>query len=96
MDLEVLNNPSSACLSLPWKSCLVKSSIHISLIGFGGYIYEAHFECQDILMLGKSRIKWRQCPNMTIAVDWDIKHQFKETSSAACLSLWVIYLYNDV
>ena len=34
-----------------------------------GYIYEAHFECQDILMLGKCPIKWRQRPDMTIAVD---------------------------
>ena len=23
-------------------------------------------------MLGKSPIKWRQCPGMTIAVDWDV------------------------
>ena len=30
-------------------------------------------------MLGKSHIKWRQRPDMTIAVDWDVKHQFKVT-----------------
>ena len=41
----------------------------------GGYIYEAHFEWHDILMLGKSPIKWRQHPDMTTAVDWDVKHQ---------------------
>ena len=28
-------------------------------------------------MLGKSPIKWGQRPDMTIAVDWDVKHQFK-------------------
>ena len=28
-------------------------------------------------MLGKSPIKWRQRPNMTVAVDWDVKHQYK-------------------
>ena len=33
---------------------------------------EACFGCHDIPMLGKSSIKWRQCPNMTIAVDWDV------------------------
>ena len=44
-------------------------------------IYEAHFECHDILMLGESPIKWRQCPEMTIAVDWDVKHQFKQTNN---------------
>ena len=38
---------------------------------------EAHFECHDILMLGKSPTKWRQRPDMTIAVDWDVKQQFK-------------------
>ena len=29
-------------------------------------------------MLGKSPIKWRQHPDMTITVDWDVKHQFKQ------------------
>ena len=43
-------------------------------------IFEAFFGCHDILILGRSPIKWRQHPNMTIAVDWDInlKHQFKQ------------------
>ena len=31
-------------------------------------------------MLGKSLIKWRQHPDITIAVDWDVKHQFKQTN----------------
>ena len=31
-------------------------------------------------MLGKRSIKWmRQRPDVTIAVDWDVKHHFKET-----------------
>ena len=61
---------------LPRKSCLVKPSIHtlympywLSLV----LIYDAHFERHDIL--GKSHIKWRQRSDMTIAVDWDVKHQ---------------------
>ena len=33
-----------------------------------------------ILMLGKSPIKWRQHPDMTIDVDWDVKHQCKQTN----------------
>ena len=45
----------------------------------GGYIYEAHFEYRDILMLGKSPIKWRQRPDMTIAVDRDVMHEIKQT-----------------
>ena len=31
-------------------------------------------------MLGKSPMKWRQRPDMTIAVDCDVKHQFKQTN----------------
>ena len=31
-------------------------------------------------MLGKSPIKWRQRPDMTIAVEWDVKHQFKQAN----------------
>ena len=31
-------------------------------------------------MLGKSPIKRRQRPDMTIAVDWDVNHQFKQTN----------------
>ena len=44
------------------------------LVCLGSYIYEAHLDCHDILMLGKGPIKWRQGPDMTIAVDWDLKH----------------------
>ena len=29
-------------------------------------------------MLGRSPIKWKQLPHMTIAVDWDGKHQVKQ------------------
>ena len=36
------------------------------------------FECHDILLLGISPIKWRHRPDMTIAVDWDVMHQFKQ------------------
>ena len=27
----------------------------------------------------RSPIKWRQFPDITLAVDWDVKHQFKQT-----------------
>ena len=43
--------------------------------------YEAHFECHDILMLDKSPIIWRrQRPEMSIAIDWDVKHQINQTN----------------
>ena len=45
----------------------------------GGYIYESQFECHDMLILGKSTIKWRQRLVMTIAVDSDVKHQFNQS-----------------
>ena len=56
----------------------MSNNLNIYLTYLGGYIYEAHFDCHDILILGKSPIKWRQRPDMTIAVDWDVKHQLKQ------------------
>ena len=44
-------------------------------------ILKAHFGCHHVLMFGRSLIKWRQHPDMTIAVDWDVKHQLKETNN---------------
>ena len=44
-------------------------------------IFDALSGCHDILILGKSPIKCRQCPDMTIAVDWEVRHQFKQTKS---------------
>ena len=43
-------------------------------------IFQALVGCHDILILGKSPIKWRQRPDMTLAVDWDVKHQLKQTN----------------
>ena len=62
---------------------MVKSNhpcIQALLAKLGGYINEASFECHDILLLGKGPIKWRLRPDMTIAVDWDVKHQLKQTN----------------
>ena len=53
----------------------------------GGYIYEAYFECHVILILGKCLIKGRHRPDMTIAVDWDVKHHSKQTNEQTTLSL---------
>ena len=55
------------------------AQVYRSLIGLLEWLYlcEAHFECHDILMLGKSPIKWRQRPDLTIAIDWGVKHHFK-------------------
>ena len=38
-------------------------------------IIEALLGCHDVLILGKSPIKWRQRRDMTIAVDWGAKPQ---------------------
>ena len=42
-------------------------------------IFQALVGCHDIVILGKCPIKWRQCPGMTLAVDWDNNHQCKYT-----------------
>ena len=47
--------------------------------------YETHFECHDTLMLGKRPIKWRQLPDMTTAVEWDVKQQSKQTNQIRIL-----------
>ena len=47
----------------------------------GGYILSTS-GCHDILLLGKCPIKWRQQPDMTLAVDRDVKHQSKHTENA--------------
>ena len=35
--------------------------------------------CHDIAVLARRSIKWWQHPGMTIAVDWDVKHQIKQS-----------------
>ena len=42
-------------------------------------MFKALVGCHDII-LGKSPIKWRQRPVMVMAVDCDVKHQFKQTN----------------
>ena len=37
-------------------------------------IFKALVGCHDVLILGKSPIKWRQCPDMTKAANRDAKH----------------------
>ena len=37
---------------------------------------------------GKSPIKWRQRPDMTIAADRDVKHRFKQTNNGNITQDW--------
>ena len=60
-----------------WKN-VDMLSIHVSHFGLLGWLYlKAHFGCLSILMLGRSPIKCRQRPDVTIAVYCDVK--FKQT-----------------
>ena len=74
---------------LPRKCGLVKPFIDISFISLAGwlYLYEAHFECHDILMLGKSPMKLRYRPDMTISADWDVKCHFKQNKQRRVIML---------
>ena len=57
----------------------VKPSVRIIILCLSWMVMsEALVGCHDILISGKSPIKWRQRPDMTIAVDWDVKHLFKQ------------------
>ena len=76
-DSTLLTLVHRSCVSLPRKSGSIQtihSYLSLILAQLGGYIYEAHFECHYIIMLGKSPTKWKQRPDMTIAVDWDVNH----------------------
>ena len=44
--------------------------------------------CHETLILGKSPIKWRPCPDKTLAVDWDIKHQIQGLFSGEICSFF--------
>ena len=57
-------------------------------------IFEALFGCHDILILDTSPIKWRQCPDMTTAVDRDAKPQLKQTNKRK--KLLVYYTLEDI
>ena len=63
--------------SLPWKSG--SSLIIMTFALLGWFNFQAHFVCNVILMLGRSTIKWRQRPDMTIAVGLDTKQRFNQT-----------------
>ena len=56
-------------------------------------MYETHFACHDILMLGKSPIKWRQRPDMTIAVDWDARKASNQIKLSECFTLCCMDTY---
>ena len=43
---------------------------------------------KNSLMLGKSPIKWRQHPGITIAVDLDVKPQIKQLSKYSCIDIY--------
>ena len=55
-------------------------------LGWMVVIFQALVGCHDILILGKSPIKWRQRPDMTLAVDWDVKHQLKQKNKDLLLA----------
>ena len=55
----------------------VRAPDHWSLREIDGLLVRCLYD--DILILGKSPIKWRLSPDMTLAVDWDVKYQFKQT-----------------
>ena len=42
-------------------------------------MFESLSRCHNVLILGKSHLKGKQRPNMVIAVDLHVKHQFKQT-----------------
>ena len=65
----------------------VKPFIHMYIDLHGWlYVYTYLKYILDILILGKSPIKWRQRPYFTIAFDWDVKRQFLRVPTINVLS----------
>ena len=66
---------------MPRKSDLVKPLMHIILSclqDINGFILNHILHVSDIQMLGRNHLKRKQCPEMTIAVDWEVKQQIKQ------------------
>ena len=42
------------------------------------YVHEVLVNCLVKLAHEKSPVRWNDYPNMTIAVNWDVKHQIKQ------------------
>ena len=57
-------------------------------------IFEAHFACHDSLKFGRSSIKRRQHPDMTIAVDMDVIKQTASLTGEFSLELFHYFSYN--
>ena len=49
------------------------------------YVHEVFVYHLVKLAAEKSVVRWTDRPEMTIAIDWDVKHQIKQTNQ--CLSL---------
>ena len=47
----------------------------------GKYVHKVLVNRLVKLAQEKGVVWWTDCPNMTIAVDWDVKHQTKQTNS---------------
>ena len=48
------------------------------------YVHEVLVKCLIKLALEKSVVRWTDCLDMTIAVDWDVKPQIKQNKKGHC------------
>ena len=60
------------------------------------YVHKVLVNCLVNLAQEKSMVRWTDHPDMTIAVDWDIKNQTKPNQKTcsykhALSTLWVVY-----
>ena len=76
LPLTILLLVNRSGLSLPRNSGSCQTSHTALLVGRHG-----------TLILGKSPIKWRQRPDITEVIDWDVKHQFYVTQVYLALKL---------
>ena len=73
----ITGEPLRGFESVQEKWFQVKPSILNISVHLRGYFIREQIRCHDILILGRSTIKRRLRPDMTVAVDWDTKPQIK-------------------
>ena len=81
LELKLVFSCTGSCIIGRKQEILALSRLEQEGWGSKTAIFEAILDVMnlDVLIFGKSPIKWKQHCNMTIAVDWDVKHQFKQT-----------------
>ena len=85
-DMCLTAAPGVASSIMAWSHTFVEFDHEIISMVERKYVHEVLVNCLDKLAQVKSVVRRTDRPNMTKAVDWDIKHQNKQKHSISGLS----------